>query len=144
MPSQPRPSRGQVAFGLNSRVGALLLGCLLAVTAGASAAAVSRVDPVARDAPCLDTREVLALFLAAVDRGELSLFGVTLRRDQVTPARIELVLDLRTRTTARKVYVEIDEPLPVPGHPDYAIEGITATLTGENRIGETEAHLSPD
>ena len=130
--------------GTKYGVPALLLGCLLALAAGGAAAAVSRTDPMTRDTPCLDTGRVLALFLAAVDRGELSLFGVRLGRDQVTPARVELVQDLRTGTTTRKVYAEIDEPLPCPGHPDYVIEGITATLTAENRIGEIEAHLCPD
>ena len=130
--------------GATSRIPALLLGCLLSLAASEAAAALSRTDPVARDAHCLDTGRVLTLFLAAVDRGELSLFGVTLQRDQVTPARVELVLDLRTGATTRKVYAEIDEPLPCPGHPEYVIEGITATLTAENRIGQTEAHLCPD
>ncbi len=130
--------------GTRFRTLTLLLGCALALAAGGAAAAVSPADPVTRDAPCLDTRRVLDLFLAAVDRGELSLFGVRLGRDEVTPARVELVQDLRTGTTTRKVHAEIDEPLPCPGHTDYVIEGITATLTGENRIGEIEIHLCPN
>ena len=79
-------------------------------------------------------------FLEAVDRGELTLFGQTLARSMVIPARIEYVFDLFSRTTRIKVYSNLKAPLPVPGQTDCQILGVSAVLE-DGHITEIESHV---
>ena len=79
-------------------------------------------------------------YLEAVDRGELTLFGLTLARAMIVPARVEYVYDLFSRTTRIKVYSNLKAPLPVPGQPDCQILGVSAVME-DGQITEIESHV---
>jgi len=128
-------------IGLNLRL--LLAAALLFLSSGAAIGAIAQPGPATEKAACVDTHRVLSAFLAAVDRGELSLFGVQLTRDDLAPVRVELVLEIGSGITSKNVYSRLKTPFPCPGYADFLVDGITATLTEDNRIGETAAHLCP-
>lgn len=79
-------------------------------------------------------------YLDAVDRGELKIFGQTLARSMIVPARVEYVYELSNRATRIKVYSNLKEPLPVPGQPDCRILGVSAVLE-DGIITEIESHV---
>ena len=79
-------------------------------------------------------------FLEAVDRGELNLFGQTLDRAMVVPARIEYVFDLFSRTTRIKVYSNLKAPMPAPGQTECHILGVSAVME-DGTITEIESHV---
>ncbi|MBW8371509.1 MAG: hypothetical protein K0M66_11160 [Thiobacillus sp.] len=79
-------------------------------------------------------------YLDAVDRGELKIFGQTLARSMIVPARVEYVYELSSRTTRIKVHSNLKEPLPVPGQPDCRILGVGAVLE-DGIITEIESHV---
>ena len=122
----------------------LLPVALLSTFGGAAVGAIAPPGPATEKAACVDTQRVLSAFLAAVDRGELSLFGVQLTRDDLAPVRVELVLEIGCGLTSKNVYSKLKTPFPCPGYPGFSVDGITATLTEDDRIGETAAHLCPN
>ena len=128
-------------IGLNLRL--LLAAALLTLSSGAAIGAIAHPGPATERAACVDTHRVLSAFLAAVDRGELSLFGVQLTRDDLAPVRVELVLEIGSGLTSKSVYSRLKTPFPYPGYPDFSIDSITATLTEDDCIGETTVHLRP-
>jgi len=79
-------------------------------------------------------------FLEAVDRGELKLFGRTLARSMIVPARVEYVFDLFSRTTRIKVYSNLKTPVPVPGQTECQIQGVSAVME-DGHITEIESHV---
>ena len=93
------------------------------------------------DRPEIEAPDTLVdRYLEAVDRGELKLFGHTLARAMIVPARVEYVYDLFSRTARIKVYSNLKAPLPVPGQPDCQILGVSAVME-DGQITEIESHV---
>lgn len=113
---------------------------LLAALPGAGDAAVPG-HLAAPDAPRLeDPDRLVAQFLAAVDRGELVVFGHTLSRAMLDPARVEYSYDLATRSTRIRVHAALFAPLPVPGRTNCEVRAVSAVIQG-GRITEIESHV---
>ena len=121
-----------------------VLAGLLLCTAAPSGVQASVSTPkhlIDLDRPEIEAPDPLVeRYLEAVDRGELKLFGLTLARSMIVPARVEYVYDLFSRTTRIKVYSNLKAPLPVPGQPDYHILGVGAVME-DGQITEIESHV---
>lgn len=116
---------------------------LLAIAPTGSHAATTPAPPVLLDAntPAFDHPDsVVARFLAAVDRGELLIFGRRLERAMIAPARVEYVFDLATRMTTLKIYSALKEPIPVPSQQGSHVWAVGVILDGSDII-ETESHI---
>ena len=87
--------------------------------------------------------EVVEIFLKAVNRGELVLFGRTFDKSMLTPIRVEYVYELSNDTVGVKVYSELKEPFPVPNQ-HCKIRAISAILDSDGGISEIVAHITPD
>jgi hypothetical protein len=83
---------------------------------------------------------IVQRYLAAVDRGELEIFGKVLARSMLNPVRVEYVYDLSSRATRVKVYSNLKEPLPVPGQRGCQILSVGAVLE-DGHITEIESHV---
>lgn len=121
-----------------------VLAVLLLCTAAPSGVHASVSTPkhvINLDRPKIEAPDPLVeRYLEAVDRGELKLFGLTLARSMIVPARIEYVYDLFSQTTRIKVYSNLKAPLPVPGQPDCQILGVSAVME-DGHITEIESHV---
>ncbi len=123
--------------------GALLAALLASAPShGATLAAVSvprhLIDPGALKFD--DPDSLLQKYLDAVDRGELTVFGIPLARAMIVPVSVEYVYDLASRTMQIKVHAHLKTPLPVPGHSDCRIVAVSAMLE-DGSIGEIESHV---
>ena len=87
-----------------------------------------------------DPDDLVQRYLEAVDRGELVIFGQTLGRSMIVPARVEYAYELSSRTTRIKVFSNLKEPLPVPGQSDCRILGVGAAME-DGHITEIESHI---
>lgn len=88
--------------------------------------------------------EVVALYKSAVTRGELVVFGKTLANSMIRPTRVEYVYDLVTDVPAVKVYAELLVPFSAPDPIDCKVYGVSALISTDGRIVDTEAHLWPE
>jgi hypothetical protein len=86
-------------------------------------------------------KEVVQVFLRAVDRGELTLFHYILNRTILIPRRVEYAYELDHPIPTVTVYSELREAVPVPGQPDMAVRAVTAVLGNDGSIIETRAHI---
>jgi hypothetical protein len=97
--------------------------------------------PAAGDPRFLDPHAVVATYLKAVDRGELTVFARKLDRSMVEPRRVEYAFELESRVPTLRVYAELRRPMAVPNQDDCEVRGVSASLDADGRIVETEAHV---
>ena len=88
--------------------------------------------------------EIVAMFDAAVARGELVVFEKSIRPDKVRAVRVEYVFDLDARSPTVKVYAELAPLLDPPGMPNCKAFAISAFISVDGHIIETEVHIRPD
>ena len=91
-----------------------------------------------------DPHEVVEIYFRAVDRGELLVFERKIDKSMLVPVSVEYVYALDNPIPRVKVYSELKEPLPVPGHEGCKIHGVSAILDPGGRIIETAAHIRPE
>lgn len=87
-----------------------------------------------------DPERLVQVFLQAVDRGELILFGRRVDRAMLMPRRVEYVYELSSRTTRAKIHARLKVPIPVPERKDCKVQSVTVVLD-DGRIIETESHI---
>jgi len=116
-----------------------LLFALSFFCAGAGLQAAQGADSPALQLPHPHT--VVALFLMAVDRGELVVFERRLERSMITPRRVQYDFDLDSAEPVVKVYAELRRPIAVPGHSDCEVRAVLATLDADGSIVDVEVHV---
>jgi hypothetical protein len=92
----------------------------------------------------LPADEIVAMFNAAVARGELVVFGRRVHPGTVRPVRVEYVVDLDSRSPTVKVYAELTPLLDPPRMPNCKAFAISAFISVDGRITETDVHIRPD
>ena len=80
-------------------------------------------------------------FHAAVQRGELSVFGIRLQESMLIARRVAYVYELDGSAPKVTVYSELARPIPIPGEAGCEVRGVSAILDGLGHIVETEAHV---
>lgn len=123
-----------------SLISSLLLLGLVTAAANAHLPGGAPVQDTPRFAP---PREIVARYMAAVDRGELTVFGRTLDRSMIEPASVEYVFDLETGVSRIRIFSKIQTPIYLPGIEGCKLYGISAVISFDGRILETEVHLHP-
>jgi hypothetical protein len=86
-------------------------------------------------------KQVVEIFLKAVDRGELILFVYTLNRSLLIPRRVEYDYELDSMVPTVTVYSELKEAIPVPDQPGLEVRDVSAILGRDGSIIETRAHV---
>jgi hypothetical protein len=81
--------------------------------------------------------------LQAVERGELVLYGEVLRKDMLTPLRVEYVHDLVSGDAILKVYVKLTKPFAIPGVDDFVIDGLDVIMDRDGNLVDNTAHAMP-
>lgn len=117
-----------------------LLACAPLQTGAFAAVPVPRhlIDPAA---PRIDDPDTLVQqYLAAVERGELVVFGTALDRTAIVPVRVEYIYQLASRSMQIRVHALLKTALPVPGHRNCAVLAVSATLENGS-ITEIESHV---
>jgi hypothetical protein len=87
-----------------------------------------------------DPDRLVDAFLKAVDRGELTIYGLTLTRERINPTQVEYVYDLLSRKTKLRIHATLKEPLRLPDQPGCRILCISAEME-DGRIVEIESHV---
>jgi hypothetical protein len=93
--------------------------------------------------PEIDPNRVVAVFLKAVDKGELALFSIRIDRPMLEPERVEYVYTLDGRLPTIRVYSTIKTPVPLPDNPQLLMHGVTAVIDWRGQITEAVAHIHP-
>ncbi len=119
---------------------AVLLLLAASLNAGYAAVDVPKHLIAPAKPPLEDPDSLVQGFLEAVDRGELSIFGRTLDRAVIVPARVEYLYELSTRTTRVKVHADLKQPVAVPDHPDYRVRSVSAVVEG-GHIVEIQSYV---
>lgn len=88
--------------------------------------------------------KVVEIYLKAVDRGELLVFGKKLERRILLPRSVEYIYVIGYRKPRVKVYAVLSRSLPLPGQDGYKIRAVSASLDTRGHITRTEAHVWPD
>lgn len=88
-----------------------------------------------------EPREIVQVYLKAVERGELVVFDQTLDASMLIPVRVEYVYELNNPTPRVKVYAELKQPIAVPGQTDCRARGVSAVLDDAGSIVEVEIHV---
>lgn len=120
--------------------------CLLFVTllvAAPASAHVSMQQPRLAPPAQHDRHEIVRMFLQAVNRGEVMLFGHDIKPEMLQPTRVEYIYELNSPTPEIRVYSEITTPLAVPDNDTCEIRALSATLDEQGNIIEVKAHVWP-
>jgi len=88
-----------------------------------------------------EPQEVVELYLKAVDRGELIVFGRTLNKSMLVPVSVEYVYELNNAIPKIKVYSKLKQSMPVPGQQGCKLRAFSATLDADGHIIQAEAHI---
>ena len=89
-------------------------------------------------------KEIIDVFLKAVDRGELIVFEQTIDKSILIPLRVEYVYELNGSQPTVKIYSEIKKLIRIPGHEGIRLRGISAIIDGVGHIVEIRAHVIPE
>ena len=90
--------------------------------------------------PAIDPQPVLRAFRNAVDRGELVVFGESLREDALDPQQVEYIYTLETRLPTVRVHSVLNQPFPIPGAPNVRATAVTSVLDRAGRIIDSIVH----
>ena len=90
--------------------------------------------------PEIDPQQVADVFMAAVGRGELVVFGEPLGANALDPRQVEYVYSLHTRLPTVRVHADLKPPLPLPGAPNVRATAVTAVLDRAGRIIDSVVH----
>jgi hypothetical protein len=92
--------------------------------------------------PVIDPQKVADVFIAAVGRGELVLFGNPLAANALDPRQVEYVYSLQPADPLPTVRVHafLTQPFPLPGAPEIHATGVTGVLDWEGRIIDLFVH----
>jgi len=127
---------------VKSGLAALLIAAWAASTSSHAATYAPERAPPPPSAPVLEMpHDAVAVYLAAVDRGELQVFGQRLDRTMIEPERVEFVFDLMRKSAYVRIYSRVKVLLPVPEQTDLQIRGVSTIIGDEGNIIGTEAHV---
>jgi hypothetical protein len=101
------------------------------------------VEPIAAATipyPAIDPQQVVDVFMAAVGRGELVVFGVPLAGNALDPRQVEYVYTLQTRLPTVRVHAALIQSFPIPGAPNVRATAVTGVLDWAGRIIDSIVH----
>ena len=90
--------------------------------------------------PAIDPQQVVDVFMAAVGRGELLVFGEAVAVDALDPRQVEYVYALETRLPTVRVHAILNQPLSIPGAPNVRGTAVTGVLDEMGRIVDSVLH----
>ena len=90
--------------------------------------------------PSVNAEQVIEIFRAAVNRGELQLFEQQIAFSMLKPQQVEYIYKIGEQKPIVKVYSLLDKPLPLPTMPDIRVAGVTVILDAKGHIIEAVVH----
>jgi len=119
----------------------LIFSLIGSAMSGSTYAHVTGISPHPVEHEFDEPREIVRLYLKAVERGELVVFDQTLDASLLIPVRVEYVYELNNAIPRVKVYAEFKQPMSVPGQTDCQARGVSAVLDDAGSIVEIEIHV---
>lgn len=86
-------------------------------------------------------REVVKVFLEAVDRGELIVFEQVIDRSMIIPLQVEYTYHLDNATPQLSIFSELKQPIPIPDADGCEVRAISAILDDAGNIVEAVVHV---
>lgn len=90
--------------------------------------------------PSINVEKIFAIYLEAVDDGQLIVFGIELDRASIQPRFVEYIYTLDSSLPIIKLYSMLVTAMPLPMQPEIKILGVSAIMSPEGDIIETIAH----
>ena len=127
------------------KVGLLSIVILLFAVGTAIAVPVTKpcLDPALKTIPQPEDKfqEVVDVFLAAVDRGELVIFDKKITRSMLDPVEVKYVYKYDGADPAISIFSLLTTSLEIPGVPECAAGGIEALLAIDGTIIDSTVHV---
>ena len=116
----------------------------LLVAAGMTIASVNissdyEIKPIPQPENKFD--EVVDIFLAAVDRGELIVFDNTISRDMLDPVQVKYIYSFNDEDPSISIYSLLKQPLKIPGVDDCTAGAIEVLLDIDGTIIDASIHI---
>jgi len=89
-------------------------------------------------------KEIIDVFLKAVDRGELIVFEQTIDKSILIPLRVEYIYKLDGSQPTVIIYSEIKKLIHIPEHEGIRLRGISTILDSVGHIIEIRVHVIPE
>ena len=124
------------------RVTQILIAAFLVAGTAAAATVLDRSAGEAKPEQ-VEPHDIIKLFIAAVERGELQVFGRRLDRSMIVPERVEYAYSVDSTVPLIKVYARLTPPIPAPNHKDCEIRAVSATMAVDGHNVDTEIHVWP-
>lgn len=86
-------------------------------------------------------KEVVEIFLDAVDRGELIVFDNIISRSILDPVQVKYVYTFNQTEPSISVYSLLKQPLAIPGVDNCTAGGIEASLDVDGTIIDSSVHI---
>lgn len=93
--------------------------------------------------PANTFQEARKIFLDAVDRGELIVFGKVITRNQLEPVQVKYVYTASQAAPTIEVYSRTNITMQVPGVDNCLVDGIEAVLGEDGIIQSSVVHVRP-
>jgi hypothetical protein len=90
--------------------------------------------------PRIDIRQIIDLYLGAVDGGQLLVFNMTFDRSMIEPQTVEYIYGLETTLPIVRVFSILTTTIPLPIKPDMHIYAITSVIDQDGDILQTIVH----
>jgi hypothetical protein len=118
---------------------------ILLVAAGISNAAINEapdytLKPLPQ--PPNKFKQVVEIFLNAVDDGDLVVFDNIVTRDMLQPVEVKYIYTYNNENPTISVFSFLREPLSLPGVDDCTVGGIEVIMDTEGNIIDSSVHIS--
>lgn len=84
---------------------------------------------------------IMSMYYKAVDRGDLIVFGIQLKRSMLVPVHVNYIYLVNGQTAKVKVYAKLKNPMQIPEQGNNTFTAVCAILDMFGAIVETEAHI---
>ena len=121
--------------------------CLFMLACWGQAQALTSHEEKSHKETALEYRapfDVVKVFLAAVDRGEVEVFGHILKRAMLIPLRVEYLYELDTLDVSVKIFATLSHPIAVPQLQGMNIFAVSAILDSQGDVTEVSAHVKAE
>ena len=126
---------------MNIKIFTLIAFVMLFTAGGKALAHVSNMPPSFVEHKFDQPREVIKVFLQAVDRGELIVFEQVIDRSMIVPVEVEYVYQLDSAIPRLSVYAELKQPIPVRDADGCEVHAVSAVLDNAGSIVESVVHI---
>ncbi|MGD8547300.1 MAG: hypothetical protein PVJ10_04955 [Thiohalophilus sp.] len=126
---------------MNIRIFVTIAFVMFLATGGKVLAHVPNMPPSFVEHKFDQPREVVKVFLEAVDRGELIVFEQVIDRSMIVPFQVEYIYQIDNSIPQISILSELKQPISIPEAEGCEVRAVSAILNDAGNIVETVVHV---